>query len=133
MAEQTGTVTIDDEDDILTARTVARDVAESFGFRMTDVTRIVTAVSELSRNIYLYAETGEMHWEQVTENGQRGLKLTFVDEGPGINDVEGALRGEFSTSNGMGRGITGTNELMDEMDIETKPEAGTTVTIIKWQ
>lgn len=133
MPEQSGTVAIDGEDDILRARTVARDVTESLGFRVTDVTRIVTAVSELSRNIYLYAETGEMHWEQVTDSGRTGLQLTFVDDGPGIGDVEGALRGEYSTSEGMGRGITGTKELMDEVDIETGPEIGTTVTITKWQ
>lgn len=132
MAEQTGTLTIEAEDDILKARKSARNAAEALGFGMTDVTRIVTAVSELSRNIYLYAGSGEMRWQPIEKGGRSGLELIFDDEGPGIEDVEGALRGEFSTSEGMGRGITGTKQLMDEMDIETSPEHGTTITITMW-
>ncbi len=133
MTEHTGVLEIDSEDDILRARQQAREVAEAIGFRVTDVTRIVTAVSELSRNVYLYAGHGEMQWRPLESNGKSGLEFTFIDTGPGIADVEGALAGEYSTSDGMGRGLVGTKQLVDEIDIETESGVGTTVTIIKWR
>ncbi len=132
MMTETGTLAIDSEDDILRARQRAREVAEDLGFRRTDVTRIVTAVSELSRNVYLYAGRGEMRWRALERHGRSGLELQFVDQGPGIEDVEAVLAGEYSTSEGMGRGVTGTKQLVDEIDIETELGEGTTVTIIKW-
>lgn len=131
MTGAAGELKITSEDDILEARR-AREAAEAAGFRRTDVTRIVTAASELARNIYLHAESGVMEWEEVTNDGETGLKLVFDDDGPGIPEVEAALKGEYSTSEGMGRGLVGTKELMDEIDIETAPDEGTTVTIIKW-
>ncbi len=132
MTDQSGSLRIDSEDDILTARRTVRSVAEELGFSRTDVTRIVTAVSELSRNVYLYAGDGEMQWQPRTDGGQTGIELAFIDDGPGIEDVEGALQGEFSTSEGLGRGIVGTKQLVDDMDIDTTVGEGTTVTIIKW-
>jgi serine/threonine-protein kinase RsbT len=127
-----GTVRIASEDDILRARQRVRAVAEEMEFRLTDVTRIVTAVSELARNIHLYAGEGEMHWTAVQQSRREGLELVFDDNGPGIEDVEAALQGNHSTSNGMGRGLSGTRKLVDEFDIETGDD-GTTVTIRKWK
>lgn len=132
MTTETGTLAIDSEDDILVARQRAREIAEELGFRRTDVTRIVTAVSELSRNLYLYAGEGEMRWRALERHGQSGLELQFVDEGPGIENVEAVLAGEHSTSEGMGRGVTGTKQLVDEIEIDTELGEGTTVTIMKW-
>lgn len=128
-----GRVRIDSEDDILRARQTTRDVAESVGFSITDVTRTVTAASELARNIHLYAGEGEMVWRTVRDGTREGVELTFDDDGPGIDDVEGVLRAEYSTSDGMGRGIQGTKKLMDEFEIESSAEAGTTITIRKWR
>jgi len=127
-----GTVRIEREQDILRARQQAREVAEEIGFRITDVTRIVTAVSELARNIHLYADEGEMRWRQIEDGGRTGIELVFDDDGPGIGDVEGVLHGEHSTSQGMGRGIQGTKKLMDDFDLTTDPESGTTIVIRKW-
>lgn len=126
-----GTVPIESEDDILTARQTARDVAEAIGFRITDVTRTVTAVSELARNVYLYAGTGRMHWREIRTDRTTGIELEFEDDGPGIRHLEEAVNGNHSTSNGMGRGLQGTRELMDAFMIETAA-SGTTVTIRKW-
>ena len=127
-----GSVTIASEEATLRARQKAREVAENLGFRVTDVTRIVTAVSELARNVYLYAGEGEMRWREVRREGRSGVEFVFDDDGPGIGDVEAALEGEYSTSNGMGRGLSGTRQLMDAMEIETSPEDGTTVRIVMW-
>jgi serine/threonine-protein kinase RsbT len=127
-----GTVRIESEQDILRARQQAREVAEEIGFRITDVTRIVTAVSELARNIHLYADEGEMRWRRIEDGTRTGIELVFDDDGPGIDDVEGVLHGEHSTSQGMGRGIQGTKKLMDDFDLTTGPESGTTIVIRKW-
>ena len=128
---ETGTVHITTENDILRARQVIRDVAEEMEFRLTDVTRIVTAVSELARNIHLYAEEGEMRWAKISHPRRTGLELVFDDDGPGIENVEAALQGNHSTSDGMGRGLAGTRKLVDEFDVETG-DGGTTITIRKW-
>lgn len=132
MSNHTGQIEIESEDDILRARQAAREVAEEIGLGTTDTTRIVTAVSELARNIYLYAGEGSMKWERIPEKNRRGLTFVFEDEGPGISDPEGALKGEYSTSNGMGRGLSGTQTLMDDMEIDTEVGEGTTITIRKW-
>ncbi|UWG49164.1 Serine phosphatase RsbU, regulator of sigma subunit (plasmid) [Halanaeroarchaeum sp. HSR-CO] len=132
MNEHSGRIEIGSEDDILRARHAARKVAEDIGLGMTDTTRIVTAVSELARNIYLYAGEGTMEWEPIPERNRNGLTFVFRDDGPGIADPNGALKGEHSTSNGMGRGLSGTQTLMDDMEIETEVGEGTIITIRKW-
>lgn len=132
MPDVAGALHITSEDDILTARTVTREAATEVGFGLTDVTRIVTAASELARNVHLYAVTGEMRWRAVTQAGMPGLELRFEDEGPGIADVAGALEGTFSTSRGLGRGLSGSRKLMDELTIESTVGEGTTVVTRKW-
>ena len=129
---RSGDVVIQSEDDVLRARQVARTVAEEVGFRLTDVTRIVTAVSELARNIHLYAADGVMHWREIRQADRTGVELIFDDDGPGIDDVDAALRGEYSTSDGMGRGLRGTKTLMDHIEITSDAGDGTTITIRKW-
>ena len=130
---QSGTVRVRSEDDILRARQEARAVAEEIGFSTTDVTRIVTGVSELTRNMHLYAEDGIMEWREIETGRDRGIELVFDDDGPGIDDIEGVLQAEYSTSGGMGRGIQGTKKLMDGFDIVSNAEDGTTITVRKWQ
>ncbi|MFD1587532.1 anti-sigma regulatory factor [Halorientalis brevis] len=129
---RSGSVQIQSENDILQARKTAREIAQEIGFSITDVTRTVTAVSELARNIHLYADEGVMEWSELQDGSRSGIELTFDDDGPGIDDVEGVLRAEYSTSDGMGRGIQGTKKLMDEFGIASSAAKGTTVTIRKW-
>lgn len=125
-------VEIGSENDILQARQHARKAAEEIGFDTADITRVVTAVSELTRNMHLYAGKGTMECRKITERDRAGLTFVFEDDGPGIAEPEEALEGEYSTSDGLGRGLSGTQTLMDEMDIETEAGAGTTITITKW-
>jgi serine/threonine-protein kinase RsbT len=132
LPEAASEVPIDGEDAVLRARQAAREAAESLGFSVTDVTRIVTATSELARNVSKYAGTGVMRSRTLARGGQTGLELVFEDEGPGIEKPDAALRGEYSTSDGMGRGLSGTEELVDELDLETEPGVGTTITIRMW-
>lgn len=125
-------VEIDAEDDILTARTEARAVATDLGFGLTDVTRIVTATSELARNIHLHADGGTVAVCEITEPDRRGIELAFVDHGPGIPDVQKAFAGELSARKGRGRGLSGSEKLMDEMEVDTEVGEGTTITVRKW-
>jgi serine/threonine-protein kinase RsbT len=127
-----GEFRIESENDIVMARKVVRNAAMALGFGITDVTRIVTAASELTRNIYVYAKSGIMRWRTVYRNADAGLELTFEDNGPGIPDVDKAMEAGFSTGSGLGMGLPGSKRLMDEMTIESSVGDGTTVTVRKW-
>ena len=127
-----GNVRIDSEGDIVTVRKVVREASATLGFGVTDVTRIVTAASELARNVYHYAGEGIMHWHVITERGGGGLELAFTDEGPGIEDVEQAMTMGFTTRGGLGLGLPGAKRLMDEMTVHSVPGKGTTVRVVKW-
>jgi serine/threonine-protein kinase RsbT len=129
--EHAGEFRIGSEADIVTARRVVRQEATVLGFGLTDVTRIVTAASELVRNIYLYAGSGVMRWRHLERGPDVGLELTFEDHGPGIVDVTTAMQLGFSTSKGLGMGLPGAKRLMDEMTVESKVGKGTTVTVRK--
>jgi len=130
--EPGGEVAIDSEGDIVLARKVVREAATTLGMGLTDVTRIVTASSELARNVFRYAGRGVMHWRIVAANSRRGIELVFEDHGPGITDVDEALTEGFSTSGGMGMGLPGTRRLVDDMSIESDPGKGTVVKVRKW-
>ena len=129
---QQGEFRITSENDIVMARKVVRDEATTLGFGITDVTRIVTAASELTRNIYHYAKSGVMHWHSLNQDASVGLELTFEDSGPGIPDVEKAMEMGYSTGKGLGMGLPGAKRLMDEMTIESTVGKGTTVVVRKW-
>ena len=128
-----GEVSIETEGDIVAARRAVRDAAARAGFGVTDVTRIVTAASELARNTFQYAGKGLMHWRLVEDSGRQGLELRFVDQGPGIPDVNLAFQQGYSTGEGLGMGLPGTKRLMDEMEIQSQPGQGTTITVKKWR
>ncbi|UTF52514.1 anti-sigma regulatory factor [Natronosalvus rutilus] len=132
MVSEEGVLEIASESDIVTARTTIRNVVSNVGFGLTDTTRIVTAVSELARNIYLYAEVGTMRWRVRSEGSRRVVEIVFDDDGPGISDVDRALEEGYSTSSGMGHGLSGAQKMMDEFEIDTSAETGTTVTIRKY-
>lgn len=127
-----GRIEIRLEGDLVSVRKAVRDEAGSIGFGITDVTRIVTAASELARNIIAYAGSGIMEWRRLDDPEGPGLELTFVDRGPGISDVGRAMERGYSTSGGLGLGLPGTQRLMDEMEIESSASIGTKVTVRKW-
>jgi serine/threonine-protein kinase RsbT len=119
--------------DIVIARTLARDTAKSLGFGPIDQARIATAVSELARNIFLYAGTGSVTVRDVQHNARRGIEIVCEDNGPGIPDLTVALQDGYSTSRGMGMGLPGAKRLMDDFDIQTKDGIGTTICCRKWR
>lgn len=119
--------------DIVTARQRGRELARDLGFTSTDLALIATAISELARNIILYANTGEIKLSVVENGTKRGLKVVACDDGPGIPDIERALEEGFSTSRSLGLGLSGVRRLMDEFDIISEVGHGTTVTVKKWK
>ena len=127
-----GEFRITSENDIVMARKVVRDAATALGFGLTDVTRIVTAASELTRNIYHYAKSGVVRWRTLNQAAKAGLELTFEDHGPGIPDLEKAMEAGYSTGKGLGMGLPGAKRLMDELTIQSSVGQGTTVVVRKW-
>jgi len=121
------------EKDIVIARQTARELAIDMGFGLVDQTRIVTAVSELSRNIFKYAKNGKVIFESVENGKKNGLSISFIDKGPGIENIEDAMKEGFSTGKGMGLGLPGVKKLMDDFKISSELEKGTTVVITKWR
>lgn len=127
------TVAIRSDADIVTARQQGRALALQLGFAHTEATLVATAISELARNIILYARHGEIFLSPLDENGRRGILIRAVDEGPGIPNVSRVIAGGHSTSGGLGLGLCGVRRLMDEFDIVSRIGQGTTVTIKKWK
>lgn len=130
--ELEGEVSIRSEGDIVAARRTVREAVVGIGFGLTDVTRVVTAASELARNAYKYGGGGVMRWRRLEGNGRRGIELEFIDQGPGIPDVQLAMQQGYSSGKGLGLGLPAAQRLMDELEIRTTPGAGTTVTSRKW-
>lgn len=120
--------------DIVRVRGQGRDIARSLGFGTVDQVRIVTAISELARNIVLYAGEGTVLFRIVNNLRlkTRGLEIVFEDAGPGIEDISLAMQDGYSTSQGRGLGLAGAQRLMDEFEIESKVGQGTKITIRKW-
>lgn len=111
---------------------LARKLASECGMRLVDLTKMVTAVSELARNTVVYGGGGDMDWEIIDGLGRVGLRLVFRDEGPGIPDTKLALTDGWTSGNGMGLGLTGARRLVDEFELDTAPGQGTRVTITRW-
>ena len=131
-AEETR-VAIDQEADIVTARLKARELAAHVGFSGSDLTIIATAISEIARNIVTYADRGEMIFSALQEDGRRGILVVARDSGPGIPDIEQAMRDGFSTGKSLGLGLPGAKRLMDEFEISSEVGRGTTVIMRKWK
>ena len=119
--------------DIVTARRRGRLLAERSGFSTTDQVLITTAISELARNILLYAKGGRIVLRQAVNHEVHGVTVIASDNGPGIADVDRAMEPGYSTSSSLGLGLPGVKRLMDEMSVETKVGVGTTVTATKWK
>jgi len=107
-------------------------MSRQLGFGTIMQSRIATSISELARNIYLYAGKGTITISPVERNGSIGLQLTAVDAGPGIRDIRKALEDGFSTSGALGAGLPGVRRMMDEFDIQSSPGEGTRVVVVKW-
>jgi serine/threonine-protein kinase RsbT len=134
MAIETETFPVRSGEDVVRARQVVRSRAMEVGFSLVEQTKIVTAASELARNTVIYGGGGEMRVEQVHQGTKRiGLRLTFEDQGPGIPDIELALRDGYTTGNGLGLGLNGARKLSHEFDIKSRPGEGTRVTITRWK
>lgn len=119
-------------EDVVNVRTSVRKLAAELRFGIVDQTKIVTAASEIARNTLDYGRGGDLRMDAIHNGLKTGLRLTFLDQGPGIRDVDQALTDGFSSGNGMGLGLGGTRRLMDEFNIASKLNEGTTVTITKW-
>jgi serine/threonine-protein kinase RsbT len=125
-------VKIINEWDIVAARQLGRNVAKELGFGTVDQGRITTAISELARNIYLYAGQGSVSIEKLNINGKSGLKIIAEDQGPGIEDIRRVMEDGYTTSGGLGAGLPGAKRLMDDFDIESIPGEGTKIIATKW-
>jgi serine/threonine-protein kinase RsbT len=121
------------ESDIVQARLLVKEVAAELGFGLLDLTKMVTAASELARNTLLHGGGGSMRLETLAEKGRDGLRLTFDDQGPGIADIEQAMVNGFSTKRGMGLGLGGSKRLMDEFKLTSQSGSGTSVTVTRWK
>lgn len=126
-------VPIQSERDILKARQNGRELAARLGFSSTDLTLIATAISELARNIVLYASQGEILVKLVNHGPKQGIIVTARDQGPGIQDIPRALQVGFSTSKSLGLGLPGVRRLVDEFHIASEAGRGTTVTVKLWK
>lgn len=125
-------VTILKEWDIVAARQKGREIAKDIGFGTVDQARITTAISELARNIYLYAGEGQICFEVVESLDHKGIIVKAVDSGPGIKDISLVMEDGFSTSGGLGAGLPGVKRLMDDFDIESEVGKGTKIVTTKW-
>ncbi len=119
--------------DIVLVRQAVRQFAVELGFRLVDQTKIVTAASELARNTLDYGGGGTVKLEALEEGSRRGLRLTFEDSGPGIPDIELALKDGYTTGGGLGLGLSGTKRLVNEFNIVSSVGEGTCITITKWR
>jgi serine/threonine-protein kinase RsbT len=121
------------DDDIVRVRQRVRDWALQLGFSLVDQTKLVTAASELARNTLVYGKGGTLLVEAVMNESKRGLRLTFEDHGPGIADVDQALKDGFTTGSGLGLGLSGARRLSQDFQITSKPGEGTRVVIGRWK
>ena len=119
--------------DVVGARKQGRELAAQVGFSATELTIIATAISEIARNIVMFAERGEVVVSLVGEDSRQGVTVVARDSGPGIPDLERALKDGYSGYGGMGLGLPGSRRLMDEFEITTEVDKGTTVTMTKWR
>jgi len=125
-------VHIKNEFDIVAARQAVRNVSKSMGFGLVDQTRITTAISELARNIVLYAGEGSIYLRVIKNGMQNGIEILASDNGPGIVDIKLAMQDGYTTARGLGTGLPGTKRLMDEFSIQSGPGEGTQVVVRKW-
>jgi serine/threonine-protein kinase RsbT len=121
------------QEDIVRVRQATRENAIAQGFSLVDQTKLVTAASELARNTLDYGNGGEVEIARLGEGVRKGLRLTFSDQGPGIDDIEKALTDGYSTGGGLGLGLSGARRLSNEFSLDSAPGQGTRVMIARWR
>lgn len=131
--ERCEVMSIQSSADVVLVRQAVRQLAVDLKLSLVDQTKLVTAASELARNTLDYGGGGTVTIETVDIGDRRGIRLTFADQGPGIPDVELALKDGYTTGGGLGMGLSGTKRLVNEFDIISKVGEGTVVTITKWK
>lgn len=125
-------VAIASDADIVTARQKGRELAAAYSFDKTEQTLIATAISEIARNIVEYADRGEMTIQPVEHHGRAGILIIACDQGPGIPDIDLAMKDGYSTGKSLGMGLPGAKRLMDEFELVSTPGKGTMITMKKW-
>jgi len=124
---------ISTSEDVVAVRQAVRQRAVDLGFNLVDQTKIVTAASELARNTLHYGGGGTLRIEEVLQGSRRGIRLVFEDNGPGIPNIELAMKDGYTTGNGLGLGLSGAKRLSSEFFIDSRPGEGTRVTIVRWR
>ena len=127
------TLPIRSDHDVVMIRQRVRVRAVELGFSLVDQTKIITAASELARNTLQYGRGGDMHLQVVTQGIRRGLRLSFVDQGPGIPDIALALTDGYTSGGGLGLGLSGSRRLVNDFELESKVGEGTRVTVTRWK
>ena len=130
---KTEIISVTTSGDIVAVRHAVRRQAVKINLSLVDQTKIVTAASELARNMLIYGGGGEVTLEVLREGVRHGLRVHFVDDGPGIPDINLALRDGFTSGHGMGLGLGGAKRLVNEFNLESAPSKGTRVTITRWK
>jgi serine/threonine-protein kinase RsbT len=127
------TLRLRSDEDVVNLRKQVRERAVAIALSLVDQTKLVTAASELARNTLKYGGGGEVHIDKLADGVRNGVGLVFVDSGPGIGDLEQALRDGYTTGGGLGLGLGGSKRLVDEFDIDSRPGEGTAVSVVKWK
>jgi serine/threonine-protein kinase RsbT len=128
-----GELPLGNDYDVVLARQAVRRMTQQLAFSLVDQTKMVTAASELARNALIHGGGGTLTWEMVTNGGRGGLRLTFLDHGPGIGNLDLALTDGWSSGKGLGMGLTGARRLVNEFDIDSRLGVGTRVTVTRWK
>jgi serine/threonine-protein kinase RsbT len=126
------TLQLNAAEDVARVRQVARAWAVAIGFSLVDQTKIVTATSELARNTVEHGRGGRVRLRSLVNGTRKGLRLDFVDGGPGIANIELALRDGYTTGTGLGLGLSGSRRLVNEFEIESEVGKGTRVSVTRW-
>jgi serine/threonine-protein kinase RsbT len=124
---------LNSEQDIVLARQAVRKMTIELNFGLVDQTKMVTAASELARNAVIYGGGGIMRWEMLLDGVKKGLRLSFEDKGPGIEDMGLAMKDGWTSGRGLGMGLSGSKRLVNEFEIDSKPGVGTRVVITRWK
>lgn len=127
------TISIKNEPDIVAARKRASDFASEAGFGLLAKTKLVTAVSELSRNVLVHAKGGSAAFQIIENNFRKGVQIIFEDNGPGIADIEMAMQDGYSTKGSLGMGLSGSRRLVNEFKIDSTVGKGTSISILIWK
>ncbi|PYP81552.1 MAG: anti-sigma regulatory factor [Gemmatimonadetes bacterium] len=133
LTARTEQIAVREQHDIVSVRQMVRSWSLAVGLGLVDLTKLVTAASEIARNTVVYGGGGTLQIEELRDGLRLGVRLVFEDQGPGIVDIDRAMTDGYSSGSGMGLGLGGTKRLVDEFDIASTPGVGTRVTITKWR